>query len=141
VTASGPDHVRVAGAVIAISTVNGEVLWRCPLESLPWGCTLTQSPISPLLMLSRTKMRFPANRNRTKMLDVMAIDTRDGSAITTLDRTLDSFNNDIETRITLQPAQQRVVVNVGTLSLSYEFAMAEPDAELQPMEDPVDADD
>lgn len=141
VTASGPDHVRVAGAVIAISTVNGEVLWRCPLESLPWGCTLTQSPISPLLMLSRTKMRFPANRNRTKMLDVMAIDTRDGSAITTLDRTLDSFNNDIETRITLQPAQQRVVVNVGTLSLSYEFAMAEPDAELQPMEDPVDTDD
>lgn len=137
----GQDHVRVDSVITALSTADGEVLWQHSLKSLPWGCTLTQSPISPLLMLSRSKPHSAPNRNRLKLIDVMAIDTRDGSAITTLDRPMDSFNNDIETRITLQPAQQRVLVNIGTQTISYEFAATEQPSELEAVDEPIDADD
>jgi len=140
-TSSGQDHVSVDGAVTAISLADGEVLWQCSLGAQPWGCTLTQSPISPLLMLSRSKSRYQTTGNRIKTLDVMAIDTRDGSAITTLDRPVESFNNDVETRVTLQPAQQRVLVNVGTVTLSYEFTGAAPDDVSESVEEPIDADD
>ncbi len=145
ITGSGPDHVRVAVAITAISTVSGEVLWQRSLESQPWGCTLTQSPISPLLMLSRSKLR-QSSGNRAKTLDVMAIDTRDGSAITTLDRPMESFNSDIETRIHLQPAQQRVMVSVGSVTVAYFFTPADPTAAqpgeaIESVEEPIDDDD
>ncbi len=140
-TSGGQDHVRVDVAVTAISTANGEVLWQRSLESQQWGCTLTQSPISPLLMLSRSKSRYQTTGNRVKTLDVMAIDTRDGSAITTLDRPVESFNSDIETRVSLQPAQQRVLVNVGTMTLSYEFSGAAQENVSEPVDESIDADD
>lgn len=120
-THSGQDHVRVDGNVIAIGIEKGELLWTVPLGPQPWGCTLTQASGSPLLLLSRSKTKFETTGTRAKTLDVMAIDTRDGKNIPSLDQPIESFNNEIETLLTCQPSQQKVSVGVGSVRLEYVF--------------------
>lgn len=134
-TQSGQDHVRVDGSVIAVRLATGEKAWQVPLGSDPWGCTLTQASGSPLLLLSRSKSRYLTTGSRTKTLDVMAIDTRDGKPNQVLDHPIESFNNDIETSIVVQPGVQRVTVAVGSVRLEYQFQDASQPAEEQPAEE------
>jgi hypothetical protein len=84
-------------------------------------------PIDPADRATTESVEPTGSRVRT--LDLMAIDTRDGSATLTLDRRVESYNNDLETRLVLQSAQQRVIVSVGTLTLDYEFSDTAPAAE------------
>jgi len=123
-TQSGQDHVRVDGSVIAISTRTGERLWQVPLGVNEWGCTLTQAPGSPLLVLSRSQSRYVNTGSRVKTLDLIAIDTRSGRPIELLEHPIESFNNDIETTLSAQPAQQRVTVAIGRLRFEYQFQEA-----------------
>lgn len=127
-TQSGQDHVRVDGAVIAISTTTGERLWQVPLGGNEWGCTLTQAPGSPLLLLSRSQSRYVNTGSRVKTLDLLAIDTRNGQPIELLEHPIESFNNDIETTLTAQPIQQRVTVAIGRLRFEYQFQESRQEA-------------
>lgn len=136
-TQSGQDHVRVDGSVIAVALATGEKVWQVPLGADPWGCTLTQATGSPLLLLSRSKSRYLTTGSRTKTLDVMAIDTRDGKPNQVLDHPIESFNNDIETSIVVQPGVQRVTVAVGSVRLEYQFQdESQPVAEEKPAAEP-----
>lgn len=124
-TNSGQEHVRVDFAVINISLADGKIAWNHSLGSEQWGCTLTQSPVSPLLVLARGKSRYLTTGSRTKTIDLKAIDVRNGKPIETLDHPVESFSNDIETTLMVQPSQQRVGVTVGNLRLEYEFSDTE----------------
>jgi len=119
---SGQDHVRVDVAVINVSLSDGKILWQHSLESEPWGCTVTQSAASPLVVLSRGKSRYLTTGSRTKTIDVQAIDVRTGKSLSTLDQPVESFSNDIETLLLVQPAQQQVIVSIGNLRLEYQFS-------------------
>jgi len=119
---SGQDHVRVDVAVINVSLGDGKITWKHSLESEPWGCTVTQAPASPLIVLSRGKSRYLTTGSRTKTIDVQAIDVRTGKSLPTLDQPVESFSNDIETLLLVQPAQQQVIVSIGNLRLEYQFS-------------------
>lgn len=143
-TTSGQDHVKVDVAIMNISLADGKIAWTRSLESEPWGCTVTQSSLSPLLVLSRGKQRYLTTGSRTKTIDVQAIDYRDGKPIQTLDQPVESFSNDIETILAIQPTQQQVFVSIGNLRLEYLFsetakaaaATEEPDSPDSPGIDP-----
>lgn len=135
-TNSGQDHLRVDVAIINISLADGKVAWKHSLDNEPWGCTITQSSVSPLLVLSRGKSRYLTTGSRTKTIDVQAIDFRDGKPVQTLDQPVESFSNDIETILAVQPTQQQVLVSIGNLRLEYIFS----EASSKPAED-GDADD
>ncbi len=120
-TASGDDHVRVDVAAWAIDLTSGQIAWSYQLGKEPWGCTLTQSAVSPLVMFSRSKARYLPPGSRAKSIDVLAIDVRDGTAHPSLDQPVESFISDIATRVTVQPPQQRVIVNVGPMIYDYAF--------------------
>ena len=131
--ATGDSHVRVDGKVWSISTSDGKTQWECDLDDI-WGCTLTQSQVSPLVLLSVSETRFQSTGSRSRTLDVMAIDTRDGKVHRSKDVHTEYANSEIETRLTVQPPQQRVLVNIGTVMLEYYFgekiagrAVAEPE--------------
>jgi len=119
--ATGDEHVRVDVAAWSVKLDDGTIGWRCPLDKEPWGCTLTQSSVSPLVLMSRGKSNYQTTGGRTKILDVMAIDTRDGKKYVSTDLDCQGFNNDIETRLTVQPPQQRVIVNISSIRLEYDF--------------------
>jgi len=124
-TNSGQEHVRVDHSVINITLADGKIAWTHSLGSEQWGCTLTQSPVSPLLVLARGKSRYLTTGSRTKTIDIKAIDTRNGNPVETLDHPVESYSNDIETTVMVQPGQQRVGVMVGNLRLEYEFSDTE----------------
>lgn len=123
-TTNGDVHVRVDAAAWAVETDSGKVAWRCSLDKQSWGCTLTQSSISPLVLFSRSKSRYLTTGSRMKSLDVLAVDVRDGKTYPSLDLPVESFNNEIETRLTVQIPQQRVIVNIGPVVLDYTFGDA-----------------
>jgi len=120
-TNSGQDHVRVDVAIINISLGDGKIAWQHSLDNEPWGCTITQSSASPLLVLSRGKSRYLTTGSRTKTIDVQAIDFRSGKPVQTLDQPVESFSNDIETILSVQPPQL-VLVSIGNLRLEYLFS-------------------
>ena len=115
------DHVRVDVAAWAVNLSDGTTAWKVPIEKEPWRCTLTQSSVSPLVLMSRAKSNYLTTGSRTKLLDVMAIDTRDAKTYVSTDLDCQGFNNDIDTRLTVQPPQQRVNVNINSLRLEYQF--------------------
>jgi len=121
-TNSGQDHVRVDPVIVNIALADGEIKWKHSLGNEQWGCTITQSPVSPLLVLSRSKSVYGTTGSRTRTIDVQAIDFRDGKPVQTLDQPVESFNNDIETILAVQPTQQQVLVSVGNLRLEYQFS-------------------
>jgi outer membrane protein assembly factor BamB len=121
-TTSGQDHVRVDSTIINLSLADGKIAWQYNLSNGPWGCTITQSSVTPVLLLSRSKSRYLSTGSRTKTLDVQAIDFRTGKSIQTFDQPVESFSNDIETVVTVQPTQQQVLVSIGNLRLEYLFS-------------------
>ena len=133
-TVSSDEHVRVDIAVWAVDLASGKVTWNRSLNKESWGCTLTQSPVSPLVMLSRSKLHYLTTGSRMRSLDVMAIDVRDGKVYPSLDLPVANFNNDIATRVTVQPPQQRVIVNIGATTIDYSFGQDQTPAEEPPAE-------
>jgi outer membrane protein assembly factor BamB len=127
-TTNGTFHQTVH-AVHAISLQDGEVRWSQEFET-PWGCTLTQPAETPLLMFTRSPSTFSAsNPTRRKFMDVLALDVRDGHELNkTLGRPIQSSNNDLETRLVVQPGLSRVLVHIGSDLLTYSFGQpaAEP---------------
>ncbi len=124
VVATGDSHVRVDGRIWSIGTTDGKTQWECDLSELGqtmWGCTLTQSQVSPLVMLSATETKFLTTGSRSRTLDVLAVDTRDGKMHRSKDLPTEYANSEIETRVTVQPPQQRVLVSIGTMMLEYYF--------------------
>ena len=143
-TTSGQDHVKVDVAIMNISLTDGKIAWTHSLESEPWGCTVTQSSLSPMLVLSRGRQRYLTTGSRTKTIDVQAIDFRNGKPVQTLDQPVESFSNDIETILAIQPTQQQVLVSIGNLRLEYLFFETADAAESAQSEDadaPADAND
>jgi hypothetical protein len=121
-TNSGQDHVRVDPVIVNIALADGEIKWNHSLNNQQWGCTITQSSVSPLLVLSRGRSQYIGSNSRTKTIDVQAIDFRTGKPVQTLDQPVESFNNDIETILSVQPNQQQVLVSIGNLRLEYQFS-------------------
>jgi hypothetical protein len=116
-------HVTTHG-VHAISLVDGGVLWGQQFD-LPWGCTLTQPASSPLLLFSRSPFVY-STTSRRKSLDVMALDIRDGRMVAeTLGTPIPSGNNELETKVTVQPTLYRIMVQLGSQLLTYNFGERE----------------
>ncbi len=120
-TGAGLSHVTVDVAAWNIELETGKLAWTCDFGSESWGCTMTQSGYSPLVLFSRSRSRYLPPGSRVKSLDLLAVDTRDGRQYPTLDIQVEQFNNDMETRLTLLAPQQRVVVSIGATVVEYEF--------------------
>jgi outer membrane protein assembly factor BamB len=118
-TTDGSFHRTIHG-VHAISLVDGSLRWQHQFEK-PWGCTLTQPSQTPVLLLTRSPFIF-TTISRRKTLDALALDVRDGSE---LDRTVGKKtrenNNQLESRLTIQPSLSRVIAHFGTEYLTYTF--------------------
>ncbi len=120
--AAGDEHVRVDVAAWAINLSDGKVAWKFPIDKEPWGCTLTQSGVSPLILMTQGKSTpYSTTGSRNKFINVLAIDSRDGKSHVSPDLDVQGLNNDLETRLTVQPPQQRVIVNISTIKIEYEF--------------------
>lgn len=116
-----PSAHETTHGIHAISLDDGTLRWGQQFDE-PWGCTLTQPAATPILMLSRGESTFKTTGSRRKTIDVLAIDVRDGSEF---DRTekkpVLSANNELATRLTVQPGLSRVIVQMGTELLTYTF--------------------
>ncbi len=138
-TTDGSFHRTVHG-VHAVSLENGEVQWGHQFKK-PWGCTLTQPSETPILVLTRSPFSY-STTSRRKTLDVLALDVRDGKELKRFEgKEIRSTNNELETRLTVQPAVSRVIAQVGTELLTYRFGETDDEveegAEAEEKKDPV----
>ncbi len=118
-TEQGTLHATVHG-VHAVSLEDGSLRWSKQFDT-PWGCTLTQPAGTPILVLARSPFTHVVGR-RKKSLDALALDVRDGSELSErLGKEILSNNNQLETRLTIQPAQSRVTAQIGPEILTYTF--------------------
>ncbi len=139
-TSDGRYHVAV-DRIHAMNLEDGNLLWERKFDST-WGCTVMQPADSPLLILARSPFAFSTiNGTRRKDMDVMAIHARDGkTAELTEGRPVLSGNNQLETKVMIQPNGRRLLVEVGVEHLLYQFGppeLATPDGALI---DPTEAD-
>ncbi len=68
------------------------------------------------------------SRRRKKSLDALALDVRDGSELSErLGKEIMSNNNQLETRLTIQPALSRVIAQIGPELLTYTFGEVDKD--------------
>jgi len=120
-TSDGRYHVAV-DRLHAIDLSDGQLLWERLLEST-WGCTITQPAETPLLILARSPFAFSTvNRTRRKDMDVLAVSALTGEiAQLTEGRAVLSGNNQLETKVMVQPNGQRLLVEVGVEHLLYQF--------------------
>ena len=127
-TSDGRYHVAV-NRIHAIDLAEGSLVWERDLGSA-WGCTITQPSATPLLFLARSPFAVSAaNRTRYKTMDVMAINMADGTtAQLTEERPVLSGNNQLETKVVIQPNGKRLLVEVGVEHLLYQFGPPEDDA-------------
>lgn len=133
-TSDGRYHVSV-NKIHAIDLAEGSLVWERDLGSA-WGCTITQPSGTPLLFLARSPFAVSAvNRTRRKSMDVMAMNMVDGTtAQLTEDRPVLSGNNQLETKVVVQPNGKRLLVEVGVENLLYQFGT--PESDLVPVEAP-----
>ena len=120
-TFSDPNHHTVHG-IYAISLDDGSLHWSKDFEE-PWGCTITQPFETPIVMLTRSRQIVDAAaRGRRKTVDVLALDARDGKTLNeTLEKEITQTSNQLETVITVQPLQGRVIARLGAELLTYQF--------------------
>jgi hypothetical protein len=106
--------------VHAVSLQDGSLRWGQQFEE-PWGCTLTQPTETPILVLNRSPFTY-STTSRRKSMDVLALDVRDGSEMNKfVGKPILSNNNELETRLTVQPGLWRVMAQIGTELLTYSF--------------------
>ncbi len=138
-TADGRYHVAV-DRLIAFSLNDASMVWKRDFDST-WGCTLMQPSGTPLLFMARSPFEFSTtNRTRRKTLDVMALDMESGDiADLTQGRTVLSGNNQLETKVVVQPNGFRLLVEVGVEHLLYELGVeaSEPESENPAKENPA----
>ena len=122
-TIEGSIH-RTVSDVYAVSLLDGTINWSKELED-PWGCTLTQPADSPLVLLSRGP-RSVSNSSRRKLLDVMALDVRDGSVLERSEgKPVENNYNFLSTKLTVQPSLSRVIAQIGPIEMiTYSFGDA-----------------
>jgi hypothetical protein len=129
-TTDGSFHRTVHG-VHAVSLEDGSLRWGQQFDK-PWGCTLTQPSETPILLLTRSPYTYSAT-SRRKTLDALALDVRDGNQLDmTEGQPIRSDNNQLESRLTVQPSLLRVIAHVGTEYLTYAFGdvdAGQPEAE------------
>jgi hypothetical protein len=64
----------------------------------------------------------PTSRGRRKTIDFLALDVRDGKVLDkSLAREILSSGNQLETILTIQPPQNRVIATVSGGSMIYQF--------------------
>ena len=118
-TEQGTTHPRVHG-VHAVSLADGSLRWSQVFER-PWGCTLTQPAATPILVLTRSPFKHLVG-SRRKSLDALALDVRDGDILSErLGKEIMPNNNQLETRLTLQPGPSKVLAQIGPELLTYTF--------------------
>jgi hypothetical protein len=118
-TSDGKQHVTAHG-VFAVSIKDGSLQWGQAFEQ-PWGCSLSQPSESPLLLFSRSPFVY-STTSRRKSLDVLAMDMRDGRVVDeSLNQPIAAGNNELETKVTVQPTLSRVIVQLGSQLLTYNF--------------------
>ncbi|MGI9473165.1 MAG: PQQ-binding-like beta-propeller repeat protein, partial [Rubripirellula sp.] len=119
-TKDGTFHRTVHG-VFAVSLADGTLQWNKTFDRA-WGCTLTQPANTPLLLLSRSPYVY-TTPSRRKSLDVMALDVRNGTVVDLSEgKPVESNNNALETKLTVQPSLSRVIAQIGSVeSLTYTF--------------------
>ncbi len=124
VTSGGQNHQTIH-SVHAISLEDAGIRWSFEGED-SWGCTLTQPVATPALILSRSLSIHNTTGARKRTLDVVALDVRDGSVLNErLGKQVHSQTNEIETRLTVQPASERLLVQIGGELLTYLFGDVE----------------
>ncbi len=117
----GSSH-QTTSAVYAISLADGSLRWNAEFDEYPWGCTLAQPASSPVILLTRAWATYTKTGSRAVTLDVKALDVRNGDVIhERLGKEVPSRSNEIETRITVQPLQKRLIAQVGSEILTYHF--------------------
>lgn len=118
-TADGATHQTTHG-VFAVSIRDGSLRWSTQFDK-PWGCTLTQASATPILMLARAPFTNTV-QSRKKFLDVLGLDVRDGTTLVErLGKPIPGSSNALETRLTVQPGMDRVIAQIGTELLSFQF--------------------
>lgn len=118
-TTDGAFHRTVDG-VHAVSLSDGSLQWGQQF-SKSWGCTLTQPSGTPMLVLTRSPFTY-AIQSRKKFLDVLALDVRDGNVLNEhLGKPIQSQNNELEVKLTVQPVLSRVITQIGGEILTYTF--------------------
>ncbi|WP_218933475.1 outer membrane protein assembly factor BamB family protein [Rubripirellula lacrimiformis] len=130
-TGDGAYHQTTHG-VFAISMNDGSLRWGTEFDK-PWGCTLTQAPATPILILARSPFTHSV-QSRSKYLDVMGLDLRDGREWFKEERRpIHSGNNELEVRLNVQSVTGRVIAEIGSELLTFQFG--EP---VQPAVQPED---
>ena len=115
-----PDHVTVH-AVHAISLTDGTVRWEKDFSE-PWGCTITQPPGTPLLLLSRLESVYRNNTTRRNTLSILGLDVRDGNeAVPETSRPVKTSHNSLQTRVTVEEPASRMIAKVGSETLTFTF--------------------
>ena len=132
-TRSGGSHYS-ADLVHAISLADGSLNWHKDLGST-WGCTIAQPANSPVVLFSRFRAIHNSTGASQKEVDVMALDVRDGERLhERLKTEVPSTHNQVETRILLQPVQERVYVQIGNETLVYHFGKTDEEVEKEQAE-------
>ena len=120
-------------AVYAVSLKDGSLNWEVQFDEYPWGCTLSQPASTPVLLLTRAWATYSTTSARTVKLDVQAIDVKTGDVIhERLGRKVSSRSNEIQTRITVQPTQKRVVSQLSGEILTYHFGRSDEEFTEEP---------
>lgn len=124
--ASGRTHKEVRTMIAIDST--GQTLWRNELPR-PWGCTLTQLPASPIVVLSRSpKAAGPnvtAGPNEPSELDVAAVRMSDGVLADRLENLpLKGQKISLSTDLRLEPSRQTIVARISGLEFEIKLDTA-----------------
>ncbi len=130
VTMSPSQQHQTTHGIYAISLKDGSLNWSYD-DGSAWGVTLHQPAATPIILLCRSHSVNPVpGVSRTRTLDVLALDVRDGSVVDKrLGRQVQPQGNEIETRVIVQPPSDRVIVHIGSEMLTYNFgetAVREP---------------
>jgi outer membrane protein assembly factor BamB len=139
-TTSGIDHQTIH-AIFAIDAIDGELQWSEEFES-PWGCTLNQSPATPLLILTRSPyVTSVSTRVRKKYMDMLALDVNDGrTVIERLEKDIKPNNNQLQTELVVQPGRDILLVKIGNdEQLTFKFGITEKDNADKAVSDEIEA--
>ncbi|MCC9657318.1 PQQ-binding-like beta-propeller repeat protein [Rhodopirellula sp. JC737] len=127
---SGGAAVQPMTAIHAISTVDGSLRWSRTFDD-PWGCTVEQPWLTPMLILARAHLTVPGNGVRRRQMDVMGLSVTDGETLHEIERKETNNNtNVIESRVKLIPHLSNMLVEIQMEMLTYSFRTeAEADEE------------
>lgn len=118
----GQEHIDTDGPLIAVSLEDGRVLWRHDLDG-PWGISVDQPADSPLIVLSRSRIKYENTSSGDRFLEVLAIDMRDGEMLALADKMpIISRVTTLQTEIRVQPELDMVEVAINRYVFKFEFA-------------------